>query len=314
MKAIRKNTVPLLFLLASCLLLSACDLCQSGFFEVQSQEQRDTYNPAESVTNATTVDLQQPYEPQICDLDQALVHELTEYIQSLHGMFDLNEIPFSMKVDQVKRYDQQVFCVKFDAENYYYACAYFNPLHEKPETAPNDLCCVGEYTWVKYDSPNQITETYNGLGFVCAFQINRSLYCVDLSSNNGATQNVEHFKMYTAKFVNGINAETNSFVDKSFVFISHSDDKIAYHSADAYDHEQLTIRCVEKNGKLYIPIFLYAKEEDGTRKENTMLEWELGADYDDIMRVLIYDEFNERGNYYGLLTMEDFSKIIIDEK
>ncbi len=319
MKRSQKIILPLLFLLASCLLLSACDLSEPGF-EAQSSTELSTSNETGEVTTVTpetqevsSQPQQPPYEKEIIGLDHALVSALTEHIDFLDAFIDHASPAYSIDLDSFQ-YRRQVFFVKFDKDNYYYACAYFNPTHQKAESYPNDLCCVEEYTWVRYDSPEQIPETYNGLGFVCAFQVNKTLFCEDIGTGGGAAEGIEHFKRYTTKFENGFNVDVGSRFEQSFLYINNfyaiESYKTIYHSVESQEHPWCVYRCVERNGQFYVPIYLYTMQSDGTRVESSRLQKELGAFYDEVMRVLIMDEYHERDDYYGLITVEDLERIV----
>lgn len=215
---------------------------------------------------------------------------------------------FSIKLDEIKKYDKQPMLVKFDPDNYYYACAYFNPAHEYNE----HLCgyaCVNEYIWVKFASAAEILESYDGLAFVCAFQINKAVFCRDIRAL-GPSETVEHYQKFIPEFVEGLNVAAPPVFDQSFIYLNSSNYQTVYHSVDLYNHDWITLECVEIEGQSYIPFFLRTEYANGACKDNDSLAEELGVYYDEIMRSLIMDRYSVHETwggttYYGLLAADD---------
>ena len=108
MKILRNKTMPLLFLLALCLLLSACDLTEVSF-EAQSSTELGTSDETSQ---------QPPYKKEIIGLDHALISTLTEHIDFLDAFIDHTSPAYSIDLDSFQ-YRRQVFFVKFDKDNYY---------------------------------------------------------------------------------------------------------------------------------------------------------------------------------------------------
>ena len=342
MKITKKRIVPLLFLLASCLLLSACDLSEPGF-EAQSQDElapgtaeqstvtpetiittetADVWetetqtSPEESQTTETRVQLSDEFED--CGFSKYLIMEMMDYLQNYNVMYDKDEVTFADIVDRAKTEKVQTWHVKFDANQYYYACAYYNPTHEYPEYESRSFCCANEYqTWVRYDSPEQIAESYNGMQLVCAFQINKALFVRDIEPARGLSDGMEHFKLYKPVFENGINVAACEVFDSSFIYLNDSNYETVYQTTDIHSYHLLwsAFPLIELEERFYLAYFLYDEYPDGTINEAKYLDLEFGAYYDQVMTVMIKDKDSVldqwgRTTYYGLLSVEDISKII----
>ena len=342
MKHSQKALLPLLFLLASCLLLSACDLSQPDFFEAQSQdeiapdtaeqstvtpettiitENADVWetetqaSPEESQTTETRVQLPDEFED--CGLSKYLIMEMMDYLQNYNVMYDKIELTFADMIDRAKAEDVQAWHVKLDADRYYYACAYYSPTHEYPERENRSFCCASEYkTWIRYDSPEQIAESYNGMQLVCAFQINKALFVRDIEPSGGLSDGMEHFKLYTPVFENGINVADCEIFDSSFIYLNDSNYETVYQITDARTTLYYSVfPLIELEEQYYLAYFLYDEYPDGTINDAKYLDLKFGAYYDQVMRVMITDKYHKqdqsgRKTYYGLISVEDISSIL----
>ena len=342
MKQTRKSVLLLLVMLASCMLLSACDLTEISF-EAQSQnelvpstaeqstvtpettiitETADVWetetqaSPEESQTTETRVQLPDEFED--CGLSKYLIMELMDYLRNYNVMYDKDEVTFADIIDRAKTEKVQTWHVKFDANQYYYACAYYNPTHEYPEYESRSFCCANEYqTWVRYDNPEQIAESYNGMQLVCAFQINKALFVRDIEPTRGLSDSMEHFKLYTPVFENGINIAACEPFDSSFIYLNDSNYETVYQTTDIHSYHLLwsAFPMIELEEQFYLAYFLYDEYPDGTISEAKYLDLEFGAYYDQVMRIIITDKYHKqdqsgRKTYYGLISVEDISSIL----
>lgn len=327
MKHSQKALLPLLFLLASCLLLSACDLSQPDFFEAQSQDQLDTSDATQEAitdsapTQATTEQVQefttepgQLCQPQIIGLDEDLIAEILDFLKTMHIEYEMPEDSFAIKINKIKKDGLQPLHVKFDAENYYYACAYYDPTHEHPEYETSGYCCANDYTWVKIDKPDQITDTYKGLNFICAFQVNRTVFCHDIGQTEGVSKNMEHYLRYTPDFVDGSNTADASVFDKCFIYLNSSNLETAYCTVERQYHNWSAMLCMEFDGRYYVPYYLHMKYADGTTGSSD-LKWHFGEYYEYVMSIMLTDKYSVPDAYggtayYGLISVEEIAIII----
>ena len=345
MKILRNKTMPLLFLLALCLLLSACDLTKVSF-EAQSQNElanhtEETTQPPMStapsdtaaapettaplVTQEPTSDTQeqttqppQPFVPQVVGLDTALVKEIVDHLETRQSFYSPGDTSFAGKMDSVTKSGYQPLHVKFDSENYYYACAYLTPAHEDPlhgigyENSCN--CCAREYLWVRYDSPEQIAESYEGMPLIIVFQVNKPLFCSDIGLTDSVTDMAEHYLEYTPEFENGVNIAPAVNFEQSFIYVNYYKNRpIVYFTNERQWHSWYHMDCMEQDGKFYVSFYLGTKKDDGTYSSD--LAYKFKEYYDEVMQYMIMDAYSEvdgynRTLYYGLLAVEDISKIV----
>lgn len=321
----------MLFALAVCMLLTACAYdAVNG--ENESQNPHDTSDTVQTTQDPettglletepqdtteepqdTTEKVQQPDEFEASGLSKYLIIELTDCLENYLVEVNPAELSFAMTLSVIKQYGRQSLHVKFDANDYYYACAYYNPADEHSESS-GPYCCVHEYTWVKFESAEQITQTYQELGLVAAFQINKALFCHAIGAEGGLSEKMEHYQQYTPAFLDGVNVAEPIVFDRSYVYLNGSTLETVYFTAEKEPYGWIGFDCVDVRGKLYVPLELYTVNSDGTRY-NHDLENEFDTYYDDVMSVMVMDQYSvcdERGNttYYGLLSVEDISSII----
>lgn len=311
----------ILCMLAIALLLSACDLTRGDSFD-HSLDSIATDDLAESMPDLAekqeiTTEALQPYEPQLVGVTQHMIAALMDYFSMLNKEGALPEYSFEILMDKSKNSGVQPLHVKFDAENFYYVCAYYNPTHEHPEYEKYNYCCVGEYTWVKFDSPDQILDHYNDLGFVCAFQFNRTQFCKSLGSQGGIFKDMEHYQLYKPDFIQGLNVLGEIAFDQSFIYFSETQFETEYYTVAHPDHFWNTLHCVELDGQYYVPHYLYTVNAEGLAGEldTEDLKVNFGKYYDHVMSVMITDLYtlqDQSGNtnYYGLISVDEIENII----
>lgn len=314
-----------IFLLLSCLLLSACDLT-NAIFDAQIHDPLDTNNaPDKTITSAstpatteqtqeTTTDPEQLYELQIIGLEKNLIIEILDFLNTMYIEYDMPEDSFAIKINKIKKDGLQPLHVKFDVENYYYACAYYNPTHEHPDYEKYEFCCANDYTWVKFDTPDQITDQYQGLAFVCAFQVNRAVFCHDIGQTEGTSKNMEHYLRYAPEFADGSNTADASVFDKCLIYLNSSELETAYFTAERQYHNWIAMHCMELDGQYYVPYYTHMQYADGTVGTRD-LEWHFGEYYEYVMSIMVTGKYNVpdeygRTAYYGLISVEEIANII----
>ncbi len=249
-------------------------------------------------------------------LGKHLMIGIEDYMEEQSAFIYPEPTSFAIKLYQIKQYGLQPMLVKFNAKDYYYACAYYTPTHTHPEIEAFQFCCKDQYVWVRYENPEQIAQSHNGMEFLCAFQVNRTLFCEDIGVKAGLSKDLANFHRYTPVFENGFNTATAIPFDQCFIYINVSNHETAYHSTDLFDHEHMIFDCVELDGQYYVPIHLYTVDADQIRRDNNLLEEELGSYHDRVMKVMIADKYSvyvsQTGStkYYGLIPLEDMQDMI----
>ncbi len=250
--------------------------------------------------------------PTVLQNKDALVCALTKYLQDLFVSHDMPETSTATKIEEIKN-GKQALHVGFNKSEYYFVCAYYNIGHYDEA---NDYCCVTNYTWVKFNNANEISEKYDDLNFVVAFQINKASLVTDIVTKNSPVPNVEHFQEYIPNFNNGFNTNGSTKFDISFVYLNSSNDENVYHSVSAYYNALKTLPCISVNGQYYITKELYTLYADGTRSDINVIS-DFGKYYDTLVNIMdttSYSVTDEKGRttFYGLIEISAFS-ICINE-
>lgn len=246
-------------------------------------------------------------------LDRDLILSLTKYLYDLSVDHDMPDNSFATKIGKIER-GIQALHVEFDPSDYYYACAYYNSDHEEDEE--REYCCATQYTWIGFRSEDEIQEYYENAKLVVAFQINKAIFVVDILPSEKAVPQMEHFQRYKPEFHNGVNIALPIICHDTFVYLNSSDKNTVYHSVTVFNHDWVTIPCVEFNNQFYFSICLSEEHSNGGRY-NGDLYVELDDYYDALIGVMIVDEYsesNEQGTThycYGLLEFKDVMNAIL---
>ena len=268
-------------------------------------------NTNHSTTSNTTLknDIPDIVEGKL-DKSIKLVCALTEYLQSLSWDYFLPSTSTAIKIDEIKN-GKQALHVGFIKSDYYFVCAYYNDGHSDEA---QDYCCVTDYTWVKFNDANEISDKYDDSNFVVAFQINKASFITDIAAQDVAVPAFEHFQEYAARFNNGLNINDATEFDASFIYLNSTDDEILYHSLSVYYNALVIIPCVSLNGNTYVVKKLYTIYPDGTRYDNNIVQ-DFGEYYDALVAIMdttSYSATDEKGRttFYGLIEINDFADCI----
>ena len=269
------------------------------------EEPSDEEESSEIETDETTGELtDSSFVP-----DEELIKALTKYLSEYYAEYDMPETSVAIKIDQIKN-GAQPLQLKFNPDDYYFVCAYFETEHEYEDV---DYCCVSEYTWVGFNSQEDITESYNGIKFLLAFQINKTEICRDLLPDDRIVPKTEHFMLYKPIFQDGKNCNIPKEYDGTFIYLNSSKKSSVYLCSNHPTHDWEAMRYVELDGKSYIPVYLYTtKPYEGYDKQ---IRWELGDYYDLLTKIMICDKYYEVSRngstmYYGLFEIEEFVNTI----
>lgn len=239
-----------------------------------------------------------------------LVCTLIEYLQDLFVDHELPDTSTAIKIDEIKN-GKQALHVGFDGSEYYFVCAYYDNTHEDETT---HYCCATNYTWVKFENANEISEKYKDLRFVVAFQINKASFVTDIVTKDATVPNIEHFQEYAPNFSNGFNANGAVTFDINFIYLNSSDDGNVYHSISAYNNVLKTFPCKFLNDQYYISMDLYTIYPDGSRSDSNLIS-DFGEYYDALVNIMDtkkYSVIDEKGRtiFYGLIEVNDFANCI----
>lgn len=248
--------------------------------------------------------------PTVLQSQDALVCSLIEYLQDLFVSHDMPGTSTATKIDEIKN-GKQALHVAFNKSECYFVCAYYNYGHNDEA---KDYCCVTDYTWVKFNDANEISEKYDDLNFVVGFQINKASLVTDIINKDAQVPSIEHFQEYAPDFNNGLNANDAIPFDVSYIYLNSTNYKAVYHSTLAYDNMLKTFPCVFLNGQYYISVELYTVYPDGSRSNNDLIS-DFGVYYDALVSIMdttsysLIDE-KERTMFYGIIGINDFSNCV----
>ena len=235
--------------LALLLLLTGCNLGNPPA-ETTGEETTGSETTGEETTDhASKEDRPAP------TLDGELISTLVAYAKQVDAdHYDPKPSSWEGKIDKIKR-EKRALHVQFEADDYYYACAYFSPAHQGTEGGA--YCCAEQYTWVSFGKESDILESYEGKALILAYQINRPSLCRDIVDPDSSV-GMEHYLPYEPEFWDGKNVAKSVFYDETFVYIGNSDfssnsnPSTVYHSTMHFDHASATIQCVCIEGTYYL--------------------------------------------------------------
>ena len=248
--------------------------------------------------------------------NEGLISTLVEYLQNIFTAYDMPPTSFAIKIDDIKKGDQPLL-VQFNPKEYYFVCGYYNATHKYSEYEDREFCCVTEYTWVKFENETDIQEYYSGKKFIVAFQINKSLLVKDILSDESTVPHMEHFQKYETLFENGKNVNASIDFDKTFIYLNSSNKSEIYHSVNIFNHEWITLPCVEVEGELYITHKTHTVRENGNTTYVDLKE-KFGEYYDALIEIMKTDKYsntdkNGKTSHYGLFNIEEFVMAILNK-
>jgi hypothetical protein len=253
-------------------------------------------------------------------IDKKLTDALTEYLKASTMSDDFAGATMCQLIDRTILGEKTPLLINLSESNTYYVCAYFASSHKFIEEEYAIYCCRSEYTWIGFEKAEDILESYNGIDFFVAFQINLSDSCINMLSGENAGV-MEHFIRFTPEFVGGKNTLGFISFDTSFLFFSNEMVERIFYCSDTYKHEYLHLDLIEIEGEQYISEYqpLYTVDESGKRYDRDLGVY-YGRHYDSLLDILIRDKYqkvveSKTGvtlEYYGVFKIRDFIKIFQD--
>lgn len=243
-------------------------------------------------------------------LTDELIDSLIDYLKMLYVECELADTSLSGKIDKIK-FGHQPLLVDFDPTNFYFVCGYYDGI---TKNGPREYENSDKYTWVRFESADEIQESHEDKKFIVAFQINKALLVRDIASQKAIIPRIEHFQMYEPIFENGVNTNTHIVFEDEFIYLNPSNADRIYLSAAAFDHQVVTIPCILFENEYYISHFMYSIHING-EKDEMNLRGVFDQYYDSLMSVIQptkYSITRSSGitDYYGLITIDDFVNII----
>ena len=257
---------------------------------------------------------------ELTDEDSDLISALIEYLKQSIAQVDKASISAEMKIDQIKNGEAQPLLIDVDPNNYYFVCAYFEGCeHQRSEKSR--YFCASKYTWIKYESADNIKEKYNSMDCIVAFQLNESSLCKNILTEDEHGNNFVHFTPFYPKFVDGTNVNHAKIVDKTFIYLNKSATNTVYYSSFIALNDWYTIRCVSLESQYYISGFFSRIDSTTEDKEvlalnEEFLVWYFGKYRDALTGIMDNKEYSKLFDgteiyYYGLIEVDKFVNEII---
>lgn len=239
-----------------------------------------------------------------------LIDSLVDYLHDLAVLHEMPGTSLAIKIDQIKN-EYQPLLVDFDSNDFYYVCGYYD---EITGIGPFQYENADDFTWVKFESQDKIKETRGAEKFVVAFQINQALLVKDILSEKSIVPHVEHFQMYDPIFDKGVNINDSVVFEKTFIYLNPSSQSNIYLASSAYNHDLVSISCIKSDSVYYVSHYMYSIYSSGEKSEDN-LPVLFDQYYESLISVIQptkSDTTNSWGTtyYYGLITIDDFVKII----
>lgn len=239
-------------------------------------------------------------------LNDELIDSLVDYLQKLYVKYELPDTSLSGKIDKIKNGQQPLF-VDFDPTDFYFVCGYYDGI---TENGPLKYRNSEEYTWVRFESADEIQESHEDKEFIVAFQINKALLVRDIASPKAIIPRVEHFQMYEPIFENGVNTNAHIVFEEEFIYLNKSSAERIYHSTSAFTHQVVTIPCILLDNEYYITRVTFSIHSNGNTSEGN-LKGDFGTYYDALISIMDTTKYSVtttqgRTDYYGLIEINDF--------
>ena len=246
-------------------------------------------------------------------LPEDLLDTLVDFLKQYNREYELIGYSLEQQIDFIKQGGQTLH-VGFDPYNLYFVCGYYNNTHEGSEIG--SYCCTKEYTWVTYEIADEIQEYYNDAKMVVAFQINKALFVKDFLTGNSQASFKAHFQMYTPEFLDGSNTNRPLSFSEEFIYLNRYGESNPYYSTSHYNHDQLTLACLNGEGNDYIMILWYHLNPDGYCTYIMNFEEEFGKYYNSLMNIMRQEAYNVphssgAENAYALFKYTDLVDMIL---
>ena len=235
----------------------------------------------------------------------ALIEYLRQNYETLYPFESFDTVAthtLAESIDKIKS-GERALLVNYQSSETYFICGY----HKKQEATPI-YDYINEFTWVKFENANQITETYNDMHFIFAYQFNKASSVKDIITIDADVPNAEYFQYYEPSFNEGVNINDDLVLDQMFLYVRSIQKDTMFLSTH---NNSLLFAYID--GQYYIKILC------GISYTGDRLDYDphrdLGEYHDVIMDDMIFYQYSVtdiHGNIYnwGLIRFKDFASIV----
>ena len=242
------------------------------------------------------------------ELEEGLIKALSDYLRECYGPeCDLAVRSLEEKINYCRN-GYNPLLVEGGEECYYVA------VYSNQEPSPTDENRkFEEHTWVRFNTSEEISESWNDEAFLAAFQINPARSCKNLKTGETDIK-MEHFFHIRPEFKDGFAIPIKKTNQILFIQLTTSDEKQLYCTSSSAIQWLYQINCAELDGETYIYYQIGYRLGNGKYVEHD-LEAEFGEYYDEIMKVMTFKEYTSGAEVIkkdGYISINDFSNIIQD--
>ena len=290
--------------------LAGCTIDQ-GEGEVESKDESSSSEQiAETSVQSSEKNVEFVVGDESFQPSSSLIINLQEYLEWQNKEFEPPDTRLERKIQDIVVYGCKPVMVRFDPDHFYYVCAYFGELHCSEKEV---YCCNRDYTWVGFYNKESITEAYNGMELVAAFQINVAGRG-DSILDDFDEPCFESIDLYYPTFVEGKNTADSMYFDACYLYACVSDQETIYVFSGYLTFFDV-ISCVEFEDKTYISFYIGWVENADEERIEEVLRVELGEYYDSLRVITETDKYTEvnhwgRTERYALIDLEDFAAFI----
>ena len=249
------------------------------------------------------------------NVDEEIVAALSDHLDHINAEYELAFFNTEKKINYIKYGIFQPLMVTFDSVKTYYVAVYFSGEHHTESSffLENALyCCLEDYVWVRFESVEDITKTYNNRNILTAFVILEMESVSNILSEDAEVPEFVIFDTVSCHAFTDEKIQAPNISSAPFIYLY--DEKQAdtvYYDASEYSNHIITLPCVKIDEKYYV---MFRKLSiNGQDIAN-----DFGKYYtkmSEVMSTEIYTYTNEYGNILEcyLIELEDFVKILKEE-
>ena len=192
--------------------------------------------------------------PKYVNVDEGIVAALSNHLDDIRTDHDLISWTLSRQIKEVKN-GAQPLLVTFDSVETYYVGVYFIGEHYIPDYPLEiaDYCCHEEYVWVRFDSTEDITKTYNNRYLLAAFTIWNIHSVMDIRSENANAPSFVLFDTFSFSGNPGDEITPPKLPIEVFIFINTNiGADTVYHGLRSYKNHFYFVDCAILSDEYYL--------------------------------------------------------------
>ncbi len=252
--------------------------------------------------------------PKYVNVDEGLVAALSNHLEHIDVQYDLVFSNTETKIDDIK-YGRQPLLVTFNNATTYYVGVYFYGEHHNDPNYPLEsglYCCSDHYVWVRFDSAEEITRTYNNRNLLAAFVISETESVTNILSEDAKPQKFVLFNMFYRFLFMEDEIEVPDISSEPFIYLNRDvDADTIYYYQKSYNRRIATLPCAEIDGRYYIIFRKFTVNAQDIAEDFGKYY----AEMSEVMSTEIYiytDEYGHMLECY-LIEVEDFAEVIKGE-